>query len=98
MVSVQVRKETGEILCNKSSAAAGNFFQADSAVYPLLGHILPYTDTAFNQSQVRALAAEIDRYEADPKLNSSKESFDWLREMCRVTDEAPHRMLWFVGD
>ena len=98
MISVQVRAESGEILQRCLSVSAGDFFQADSATYPLLSHVVPWADTAFNRSQVAALAAEIDRYEADAAVNLNGESFDWLREMCEVTAEEPHRMLWFVGD
>ncbi|MCH0572416.1 hypothetical protein I3F60_24725 [Streptomyces sp. MUM 136J] len=95
---MQVRVESGEILQRRLSVSAGDFFQADSAAYPLLSHVVPWADTAFNRSQVAALAAEIDRYEADAAVNLNGESFDWLRQMCEVTAEEPHRMLWFVGD
>lgn len=98
MISVQVRAETGEILQRHLSASASNFYQADSTAYPLLAHIVPWADTAFNRSQVAALTVEINRYEADAAVNLNRDSFDWLRQMCEVTAEEPHRMLWFVGD
>lgn len=98
MISVQVRTGSGEILQRHVSASAGNFFQADGATYPLLAHVVPWTDTVFNRSQVTALVTEIDRYEADGVANPNGESFDWLRQLCEATAEEPHRMLWFVGD
>jgi hypothetical protein len=98
MISVQVRAGSGEILKRYLSASAGDFFQADGATYPLLAHVVPWADTAFNRSQVAALAVEIDRYEEDVLVNPKGESFDWLRKMCAETSEEPHRMLWFVGD
>jgi hypothetical protein len=98
MISVQIRSGLGQILLRCTSAGAGNFFQADNATYPLLSHVVPWTNTAFNCSQVDALLVEIDRYEADNALNHEGESFDWLRQMCKTAAEDPHRMLWFVGD
>jgi hypothetical protein len=64
----------------------------------MLVHILPWADTVFNQSQVRALLEEIDRYELDAQENAGGESFSWLRELCEHVLAVPHRMLWFVGD
>jgi hypothetical protein len=98
MISVQVRLESGEILQRRLGASVGNFFQADHDTYPLLSHIVPWSDTAFNRSQVVALSRELDRYETDVGVNPNGDSFDWLRQMCEATAEEPHRMLWFVGD
>jgi hypothetical protein len=98
MIDVQVRIESGEIISRGRGPGVDNFFQASRAIYPLLAHIVPWADTAFNRSQVGSLIEEIDRYEADPTANPSDYSFDWLREICRVVSEEPHRMLWFVGD
>src|SRR3954447_456959 len=98
MIDVQVRAESGEIICRGRGSGVDNFFQASRAIYPLLAHIVPWADTAFNGIQVGSLIEEIDRYEADPIANRTHYSFDWLREICRVVSEEPHRMLWFVGD
>ncbi|MDX6293386.1 MAG: hypothetical protein QOH50_2461 [Kribbellaceae bacterium] len=98
MISVQVRAESGEILSRKQSSEAGKFFQVDQGVYPTLVHIVPWGDTAFNNSQVSALMIEIERYEADPAVNPGSDSFDWLRDMMHMVLAEPHRMLWFVGD
>lgn len=98
MISVQVRLESGEVLQRCLSVSVGNFFQADHDAYPLLSHIMPWADTAFNRSQVAALSREIDRYEDDLGVNPNGDSFGWLRQMCEATAAKPHRMLWFVGD
>jgi hypothetical protein len=98
MISVQVRAENGEILWRAQKRSVGRFFQADGRSYPMLVHILPWTDTAFNKSQVGVLLEEIDRYEADVQENPEGESFGWLRELCEHVISEPHRMLWFVGD
>jgi hypothetical protein len=98
MISVQVRAASGETLRRTLSASVGNFFQADKAIYPMLVHIIPWADTAFNRSQISVLVTEIDRYEIDSSVNPSGESFAWLREMFQLAIEEPHRMIWFVGD
>ncbi|GAA1693133.1 hypothetical protein [Fodinicola feengrottensis] len=98
MIDVQVRTEAGEILSRISKLSIGVFFQAELALYPLLGHIVPWADMVFNSSQLKVLSREVARYEADPVLNPSGESFDWLQEMCDLVAEAGHRILWFVGD
>jgi hypothetical protein len=98
MIDVQVRAEPGEIIRKGRGPGVDDFFQADRAIYPLLAHIVPWADTAFNKSQIGALIEEISRYEEDPTVNPTGHVFDWLRELCRVASEEPHRMLWFVGD
>lgn len=98
MIDVQVRAESGEIICRGRGPGVDDFFQAGLAVYPLLAHIVPWADTAFNRSQVVSLIEEIGRYEADPSVNPADYSFEWLREICHVVSEEPHRTLWFVGD
>jgi hypothetical protein len=98
MISVQVRTESGEILGRAQRRSVGRFFQADARTYPVLVHILPWTDTAFNESQIGVLLEEIGRYEGDAQENPEGESFGWLRELCEQVIAAPHRMLWFVGD
>lgn len=98
MIDVQVRSGVGEIVQKHRDPAVDAFFQLDPDAYPMLVHIKPWCDTAFNQSQAPALMNEIDRYEADSLVNASRESFAWLREMVELVIEEPHRMLWFVGD
>jgi len=98
MINVQVRAESGAILSDETGPGVDSFFQADAAQYPLLAHIVPWSDTVFNRSQIGALLLELDRYERDLAVNPSNDDFDWLRNICHVADEEPHRMLWFVGD
>lgn len=98
MISVQVRTESGEVLYRSQKRSVGRFFQADGQSYPMLVHILPWTDTVFNKSRIGVLLGEIDRYETDAQENPDGESFAWLRELCKQVLAAPHRMLWFVGD
>lgn len=98
MIDVQVREESGKILQRGRGVGVDKFFEADRQAYPLLGHIVPWADTAFNRSQVDLLVKELERYEADPSIDADGYSFDWLREMCQIALREPHRMLWFVGD
>ena len=98
MITVQVRTGSSKILCSAAGVGVDNFFAASAAEYPLLAHIVPWADTAFNRSQVSVLMEEIGRYEEDVSLNVNGDRFDWLREMCGMTSAEPHRMLWFVGD
>lgn len=98
MITVQVRDGSGGILRDEIGAGVDNFFQASSSQYPLLAHIVPWSDTAFNRSQVSALLRELDRYEGDSIVDAGGVRFDWLSEMCQVATAQPHRMLWFVGD
>jgi hypothetical protein len=98
MINVQVRTASGKILDSHGSPGLDKFFQADAASYPLLAHIVPWTNTAFNRSQVAALRIEIERYQKDPTVNPDGERFEWLQDLIRVASAEPHRMLWFVGD
>jgi hypothetical protein len=98
VINVQVRAASGAILHNETGAGVDSFFQADATQYPLLGHIVPWSDTVFNRSQVGALLVELDRYEGDLAANPDNNNFDWLRDIFRIASAEPHRMLWFVGD
>jgi hypothetical protein len=98
MINVQVRTVSGKVLRSAGGPGVDDFFQVGRESYPLLAHVVPWTDTAFNKSQVKSLVEEIDRYEADLTVNSEGYPFDWLRELCSLVTEEPHRMLWFVGD
>jgi hypothetical protein len=98
VINVQVRTASGAILRNETGPGTDNFFQAGAAQYPLLGHIVPWSNTAFNRSQIGALLLELDRYEEDLAVNPDNNQFDWLRDLCHIASSEPHRMLWFVGD
>lgn len=60
MNNVQVRGESGTIKARAehgvvwSSALAG----LDRRMFPMLGHLLPYADTAFNRRQVSTLGGD----------------------------------------
>ena len=98
MISVQVRSGVGQVLQSENGPGVDEFFRAATASYPLLAHIVPWSDTAFNRSQAGALLVELDRYENDEAVNPGGNRFDWLRDLCREANAEPHRMLWFVGD
>jgi hypothetical protein len=40
----------------------------DAALFPVLGHVLPYEDPRFHSLQVRALVEELDRLPSDHPL------------------------------
>ena len=68
----------------------------DATRFPMLGHVLPYEDTRFNSSQVRALLGELDRLPSDHPLPPDIRSD--LRALCEVVLANVHHQLWFIGD
>jgi hypothetical protein len=68
----------------------------DAARFPMLGHVLPYEDTRFHSSQVRALVAELDRLPPDHPLPPDVRTD--LLALCEVVLAEAHRQLWFIGD
>jgi hypothetical protein len=54
----------------------------------------PYADTVFNSRQRPMLLEELDRLSAE----RDGPWVDRMRAICRMTEERPHRYVWFVGD
>ena len=80
----------------KHGIAVDMIWGTDAASFPMLGHVLPYEDTRFNSSQVRALLGELERLPADHPLPSVIRAD--LRSLCEVVLANVHRQLWFIGD
>lgn len=67
----------------------------DQSVFPMLGHLLPYADTVFNNRQVVTLLAEV------PRLPQGVITDEFARELVDLGQrvlEGQHLYLWFLGD
>ncbi|MGW0810742.1 hypothetical protein [Nonomuraea sp. NPDC002799] len=66
---------------------------------PMLRHVDPYGDTMFNRAQMRTLLAEIDALLAvDAGLTTDQRHYlSFLRRLCVLGDDGPHRYLWVWG-
>ncbi|MFB4306293.1 hypothetical protein [Actinomadura sp. GTD37] len=71
-------------------------WELDRDLIPMLWHLLPYADTMFNSSQVRALLVELDCLpESSPLVPVVR---DDLKRLCEITSQNGHSQLWFFGD
>jgi hypothetical protein len=97
VISVQVRRENGEILAKDAVDRRFNplLFGIDYESFPMLGSIDPDGDTVFNGLQVKRLMIELEtRYSARCCLT---EFLQQLNALCVLTLSGSHRFLWFIG-
>ena len=80
----------------KRGIAVDMIWGTDAACFPMLGHVLPYEDTRFNRSQVRALLGDLDRLPSDHPLPADIRTD--LRALCEMVLANVHHQLWFYGD
>jgi|SRR5882757_249956 len=98
MLVAEVRTAKGQVLGRLFAHEKFNpvLLGIDIEMFPMLGSIDPYGDTAFNYLQVQRFLVEIQTYERD------EAGFDeFLRDLevfCSEALRKPHRFLWFVGD
>lgn len=84
------------VVKGKRGIAVDMIWGTDAARFPMLGHVLPYEDTRFNSSQVRALLGDLDRLPSDHPLPPDIRTD--LRALCEVVLANAHHQLWFHGD
>ncbi|MEU6014326.1 hypothetical protein ABZ826_09755 [Streptomyces sp. NPDC047515] len=97
MTNLQVRREDGTIEARAKHGVVWSPEPAglDQSVFPMLGHLLPYADTAFNHRQVSTLPAEVPRL---PPGVVTDECAREILELGRTVLEGQHLYPWFLGD
>ncbi|MFD3802929.1 hypothetical protein ACFWTC_04695 [Streptomyces sp. NPDC058619] len=97
MINLQVRGENGSIEARARHGVVWGPELAglEQAVFPMLGHLLPYADTVFNSRQVSTLLDEV------PRLPAGVVAEEFAREVLDLGQkvlDGHHLYLWFLGD
>ncbi|MFJ6602097.1 hypothetical protein [Streptomyces lydicus] len=97
MINLQVRSESGTIQARAEHGVVWGpeLARLDHSVFPMLGHLLPYADAAFNSRQVSSLLGEVPRL---PPGVVTDEFASELLELGQKVLDGQHLYLWFVGD
>lgn len=99
-ISVVLKDQAGTVLASLEEPYRPLVSWADRSKFPILGHIDPYGNTAFNRGQMETLLTELKRIRgALSEFNNDKElMIQKLEDICADGLRKPHRFLWFVGD
>lgn len=98
---VNLRSGKGETIARVEPGASGEQLvetSADRADYPLLRWVDPYSDTIFNQLQMRGLIPELERMERETPEGQHR---DFISAVIRLAEQCatlPHHQLVFIGD
>ncbi|MFE9254379.1 hypothetical protein [Streptomyces sp. NPDC006879] len=97
MINLQIRGENRTIEARAKHVVVWGPELAglDQSVFPMLGHLLPYADTAFNHRQVSTLLEEVPRLPAGVLSNEFARE---LIELGQVVLDGQGLYLWFLGD
>lgn len=96
-ISVQLRKESGDIVARLDRPYDAPSAAWDAGVYPLLSGVDPYGNTIFNGRQMERLADEI-RSLLPSTSQEQKLMLTALALACQRGQSPPHQYLWFIGD
>lgn len=98
MISVQIRKETGEIVLRGSCGLdwMETVRRVDEEKFPFVSSLLPASDTMFNWRQAERLRREI----SDPSVLEiiGQDSAAEIERLCLQVESGTHLYLWFLGD
>ncbi|APU38437.1 hypothetical protein [Streptomyces sp. TN58] len=97
MINLHVRGESGTIEARAKHGVlwGPELAGLDQAVFPMLGHLLPYGDTVFNHRQVSTLLEEVPRLPAGVLTDEFARE---LIELGQVVLAGQGLYLWFLGD